>query len=240
MIKIQTTGIFLIFLLLTSIQCCCSDTIASPYKDDYFYYPKSIKPWESVFYVGLSLTRLPSVVVEEEISQSPMLYIGYRLGLPWNLSSYWHFNSNYISNYGNSCLYWSYSLGRHTLAVGGKIAMWFGHLQMDAIHLKSYGWIINPTILYGIEFKDFVLSAEFETQHSRMFTFSEDEYLGTLKYPTAGYAVKFNIEQPLWKKNCVSLSVKFNYAKFYYQSWLTFNTLDEYLFYPEIHFGFIL
>ena len=111
---------------------------------------------------------------------------------------------------------------------------------MDAIHLKSYGWILNPTILYGFEFKDFVLSTEFETQHSRMFTYSEDEFLGTLRDPDAGFAIRFNVEQPLWDNNSVSISIKLNYAKFYSQSWLTYNTVDEYLFYPEIIFGLIL
>jgi len=118
--------------------------------------------------------------------------------------------------------------------------MWFGHLEMEGIRLKSYGWIINPTIYYGYDFQDFLLSCEIESQHSRMFTYSEDEYLGTLKDPAAGIGIKFNLEQPLWNDNCVSISLKLNYSKFYYQSWLAFNTIDEFLFYPELIFGFVL
>ncbi len=227
----------IVIFLALQVKLLSQDSL---YKYDYFYFPKAHKNWDYQFYTGLSVTRLPVVVVEEEISQSPMLNLGFRLAIPWEISFTTHFNTNYISNYSNFCFYKSFNWGRHSLAIGSKVAVWFGHLEMDAIHLKSYGWIINPTIIYGIDFTDFVVSAEFETQHSRMFTSSEDEYLGTLKDPTAGYAIKFNIEQPLWKTNCVSMSVKLNYAKFYYQSWLSFNAVNDYLFYPEIIFGFIL
>lgn len=212
----------------------------SLYKHDYFYHPRAYNNWDYQFYAGLSVTRLPVVVVEEEISQSPMLNLGFRLGLPWDLNYTMHFNSNYIANYSNFCLYKSFDFGRHTFAIGGKAAVWFGHLQMDAIRLKSYGWILNPTILYGYDFEKFMFSVELESQHSRMFTSSDDVTLGTIREPAAGFAIRFNIEQPLWSNHCVSASIKLNYAKFYYQSWLSFNTVNEYLFYPEIHFGFIL
>lgn len=229
---------FVLFVIINYNLDC--NVIETKYKYNYFYFPKEYMKWDYKFFTGVSVSRLPTVVVEEEISQSPMINLGFRIGLPWNISSLWQFNSNYIANYGNTALLWSYTYGRSTLSLGAKFAIWFGHLEMDAIHLKSYGWILNPTIIYGIDFNDFVISADFETQHSKMLTFSEDEYLGAIKEPSAGFAVKLNIEQPLWKDNCISLGIKVNYAKFYYQSWLSFNTIDVYLFYPEIIFGFIL
>lgn len=228
--------LFILFLLKSTLVIA-QDSL---YKYDSFYYPRAFNKWDYMFYTGLSVTRLPVVVVEEEISQSPMLNLGFRLGLPWSINYTMHFNTNYISNYSNFCFYKSIDIGRHTIAFGGKIAVWFGHLQMDAIHLKSYGWIINPTVLYGYDFEKFLLSVEIESQHSRMFTSSDDIFLGTIKEPASGFAIKFNIEQPLWKNHCITTSIKLNYAKFYYQSWLSFNTVNEYLLYPEIHFGFIL
>ena len=69
------------------------------YKYDYFYFPKAYQKWDNKIFIGLSVTRLPVVVVEEEISQSPMLNLGFRLGLPWELNITSHFNTNYISTY---------------------------------------------------------------------------------------------------------------------------------------------
>ena len=92
----------------------------------------------------------------------------------------------------------------------------------------------------GYNFKDFILSMNIETQHSFMLTWSKDASLGKIQTPDAGIGVGFVLEQPLWNNHWVNLGFKVNYAKFYYQSWLSFSTLNEYLLYPEFSFGFNL
>ncbi len=100
--------------------------------------------------------------------------------------------------------------------------------------------MLNPQFTLGFDFGSMFFSTQFETQHHIFWTYAETEFLGKLKRLDGGFAVKFTAEQVLWNDNWISLSLKLNYAKFYYQSWLSYTTVDEYLFYPEFMFGFIL
>lgn len=190
--------------------------------------------------VGLSVSNLPTAVVEEEISYSPMIMSNFRLGLPWDISMNLQFNTNYIANHGSLSFMRSFELFGVDMAAGAKYANWFGHLELDAIRLKSWGFILSPVISAGMDFDKFLVSAEIETQHSIIYTYSEDILLGTVKNPFSGVALKLAIEQPLWNDNWVLLALKLNYSKFYYQSWLSYSTVDEYFLYPEITFGFLL
>lgn len=217
-----------------------ADKVEADSSAKYYYSAKMRQPRGLEYIVGLSVSHLPSIVVEEEISQSPMLMFGAKLGLPYRFDFALSFQSNYIANYGLSELYWNLIDNKFSLSFGAKFAMWFGHLEMDAIHLKSYGGILYPTVKMSYDFDKYIISSELESQHSQMTTSSEDEILGTLREPSAGFAARFTIEQPLWGNQIVALSLKLNYAKFYYQSWLSFTTIDEYLLYPEILFAFEL
>jgi hypothetical protein len=125
------------------------------------------------------------------------------------------------------------------IAVGVNTSYWFGQLYQYVIRLKAFGAIANPYIAGGVHFKDIYLSLKLENQFSIMKTASEDEMLGRSAQPNSAYAVQFIIEQPLWKNNWVALGVKLNYSKFYYQAWLTYTAIDEYLLYPEYSFTFI-
>ena len=73
-----------------------------------------------------------------------------------------------------------------------------------------------------------------------MKTQSEDVLLGEFYRPLSAYCLNFSIEQPLWNDHWVLIQIKLNYAKFFYQSWLAYSTVDEYLLYPQFSFGFIL
>ena len=230
-------------IVIVLFTVCIMDVSAKSDADTsrkYYLSAKILQPWGLEYIVGLSVSHLPSIVVEEEISQSPMLMFGVKLGMPYNFDFALSFQSNYIANYGLSELYWNMIDNKFSLSFGVKFAMWFGHLEMDAIHLKSYGGILYPSIKMSYDFDKYVISSELESQHSQMTTSSEGEILGTLREPSAGFALRLSIEQELWESQIVALSVKINYAKFYYQSWLSFTTIDEYLFYPEILFAFEL
>jgi hypothetical protein len=203
-----------------------------------FFSAKSKPLWNIDYYAGLNLCHLPLVIVEEEISQSPMLCLGARIGLPYRFNFSLGFQSNYIANYGLTELYWSALDSRLNLEIGGKFAIWFGHLEMESIHLKTMGWALYPTIKLGYSFDKATLTADFETQFNRMFTYSEEQYLGRIKNLYSGIGARLTLESPLWNDNVVALSFKMNYTKFFYQAWLSYNTIDEYLLYPEIMFAF--
>lgn len=189
---------------------------------------------------GLSVTRLPYVVVEEEISHLPMIISNFRVGLPYNFSFSAQFNTNYFTNFGSGGLNWSIINNRFSFNLGGRICIWHGQMDLDNINLRAWGLIFNPNIALGYDFKKFLFSLELEAQYSKFSTYTDGVFIGTIDEPKSGFAFKINIEQPLWNDHWIDLSLKLNYTRFYYQSWLTFSTIKEFLFYPEFTIGFIL
>jgi hypothetical protein len=207
---------------------------------DYFFYPKSFEPWELGFHIGLGITRLPEQVVEEEISFSPMPNFDFRMGISQNWSVLLELNANYLSNYGTVGFQRTKSFGNVAYSIGANFSSWFGHLELESIKMKTWGMILSPHFTIGIDFGSMLFSTQFETQHHVIWNYADKEFLGTLRKLDGGFAVRFCAEQPLWNDHWVALSLKLNYAKFYYQSWISYSTVDEYFFYPEFVFGFIL
>lgn len=225
-------------LFFLAISVYGSDSISKP---SFIYYPARLDTWEMMVGIGLSVTSLPIEVVEEEINQSPLLKIDYKLGLPANFSLNAKLFSNYIVNGSSMGFDYAWIDRKFSSNVGFDVTGWFGHLNMDAIQLKARGMIISPYVTTGIKFDNLLLSARIETQISTIWTDDYDEIiLGKVKYPDKGIALHLTVEQPLWNDNWTALGIKLNYTKFYYQSWLSYNTLDEYLFYPEVIFSFVL
>lgn len=226
----------LIFLIFLAGRLYAADSL-NP--DVTYFYPKAYKTWNYNFIAGLSLTKLPMAVVEEEINTSPMPSVGMRLGMPANFSLFADFGSNYISNFGSLGLQWSFLNKRISAGVGVRFTGWWGHLDMEAFRIKSSGLIGAPYAVAGFDLGDFTLTGEFSIENNYIYTTSDDVYLGEWYHPFSNYAFKFGLEQPMWNNNYVLLGIKFNYAKFYYQSWLSFTTFNEYLMYPEFYFSFI-
>lgn len=225
---------------LTIIYSYCNGEETDSISKQFLFYPKAFNCWQAKFIAGISVSNLPTSIVEEEISYSPMLIGNFRLGLPAGISLVLQMNSNYIATHGYLHLFYCFPIGKFNLAAGAKYSNWFGHLELDAIRLKSWGFILSPVISAGIDFDKFLVSAEFESQHSRLYTYSEDILLGIVSKPLAGFALRLAVEQPFWNDNWAILGIKLNYSKFYYQSWLSYSATDEFFLYPEIIFGFIL
>jgi len=205
----------------------------------FIFFPGAYPKWEYKISTGISLTRLPNEIIEEEINTLPTINADFKMGLPLKFMLHSRINTNYISNMLSLAVQKSIFDRRTALAVGINTSYWFGQLYQDVIRLKAYGFIVNPYISCGIHFNDIYLSLKFENQFSIMKTSSEDAMLGRSSQPNSAYAIQFIVEQPLWKNNWVALGVKLNYSKFYYQAWLTYTAIDEYLLYPEYSFTFI-
>lgn len=226
----------LIFLLLFLM----SQYLSAQSNQPYFYYPKSYSPFHYSFVVGMSLTKLPVDLVEDEINTAPMLKFDSKLGVFDRVDFSFLFYSNYIANLGAVGFQWMICDGSLSIAIGEKTSIWFGHLEFDAIELKSMGVVVAPNLSIGYKTDLFTVTTIIESHSSYMKTLSNDILLREFIRPFSAYTVNFVIEQPLWNDNWVALGIKFNYAKFYYQSWLTYSTIDEFFFYPEFTFGFIL
>jgi hypothetical protein len=229
-------NLLFILLFFLQIQVFGQDTIS---KENFIFFPGSYKKWDYKFSTGVSLTRLPNDIIEEEINSLPMLNGDFKMGLPKKFMLHSKINANYISNMFSIGLQKSIIDKKNALAMGINTSFWFGQLYQDVIRLRAIGFVFNPYIIGGIHFKDFYLSLKFENQFSTMKTFSDDAMLGTSRQPNSAYSLQFVIEQPLWNNHWVAMGVKLNYATFNYQSWLTYSAIDKYLLYPEYSFAFI-
>ncbi len=238
--KYSKNIVLLICLMLFCVSVSATDKDPVKSAPDYFNFPKSYDTWQYKFLVGASITKLPTQIVEEEINTSPVVFGDFRLGLPLNFSTDFHFASNYISNIGTLGLQWDWVNSFISLAPGVKGSMWFGHVEMESIRLKSYGMLVTPYISAGVDFGDLMVAASIEMQYSHMFTFSEDSLLAEFDQPKSGLTFRITIEQPFFKDQWVLVGLALHYSTFYYQSWLSYSALKQYLLYPEFYFGFIL
>lgn len=229
---------YLIFILLIfiSIEAMASDSLA---KAPSILYPRQYELWELNYSVGIGVTALPLAIVEDEVNQSPIIRLRGKVGLPIGFSIDLSFFSNYLSNYGELGIEKNIVNDKFSLSGGLSTAGWFGHLNMPAIQLKSRGMNLMPYLSVGYDFDDFQISSRFDTQYSIIWTDDyEEQYLGRRIYDDLGYGLQIAIEQALWGNNRTALGMKVNYAKFYYQSWIAYNTIDQYFFFPEMFFEF--
>ena len=207
---------------------------------DYLFFPRVKPNWTSSYVVGIGVTKLPTPVVEEEINTAPNILANYRLDLPFNFTFDAHLATNYISNLISTGLQFHVLNGGFVFSFGASINAWYGYANFESIKLKSYGFMGKPFVSAGIDFGEMLVTATAELQYGKMYTFSEGKKLAEFNQPNSSYTFKLIIEQPLWKKNCVVLGLGLNYATFYYQSWLSYSAIQEYLLYPEFYFGFII
>ncbi len=208
-------------------------------KNNIIFYPSSFQKWDYKISTGLSITRVPLEITEEEINTLPMINAEFKIGLPKKISVFTKLNTNYISNMISIAFQKNVFEKRAIIGLGLNTSFWFGHLYQEVIRLNANGFILNPYIIGGYKFNNFYISCKLENQFSTMRTFSEDATLAKSSQPNSAYSFQFIVEQPLWNNNWVAIGVKLNYAKFYYQAWLTYTAIDEYLLYPEYSFSFI-
>jgi len=226
-----------LFLLILFLQTVVSQDIVK--SSPFIFYPSAYQKWEYKICTGISLTRLPNQIVEEEINTLPMISADFRMGLPLKLVLHSQINTNYISNKFSLGLQKNIIDGKIALAVGANASLWYGQLHQEVIRLDAFGGILNPYIVGGVRFKDVYLSLKVENQYGIMKTFSEGVSLGKSSQPNSAYSFHFTIEQPLWNNHWVAMGFKLNYAKFNYQSWLTYSAINQFLLYPEYSFKYI-
>lgn len=188
----------------------------------------------------MSVTKLPVEVIEEEQNILPYLLGGVRLDMPVPLALDVQFQSNYLANNGSLGLEWMLQNRSLVTSIGLRTSVWFGHLEMDYFRLKTFGIDMSPSVSAGLDLGDVTLKATGFVRFSYMKTDSDDKLLLEKYTPLSAYGAALTIEQPLWNDHWVALSIGATYAKFTYHSWITYTTLEDYLFYPEATFGFVL
>lgn len=203
----------------------------------FLFFPKSFANGDFQSSLGISVTRLPMQVVEEEISYSPTLNYDFRYGISNNFSLNGSLISNYITNKLQIGSTWSNFYKKLQYCIGIFTSGWYSHLDVDAIKLNTYGITLTPRISVGYNLFNILTTVQLESQHHIFWNYLEKEYLGSTKIFDGGFSMNVITEQPFVGKMNTIIALKFHYVKFHYQSWLAYSVIDEYLFYPEFYFG---
>lgn len=205
---------------------------------EFICFPKALAPWKFVKTVGFTLAYIPKLISEEEINHSPLLDVNMRLGFPYNFSALARVSTIGITNHFLVGGQWSHSIDTFSFALGFDFAYWFGFFRRPDFDVVASGTMDYPFIAFGFDFDDFFVSIKAEAQ---IVTFSEtfvgDASVGGIERELAGFSVTYSLEQPFWKNTYVMQGVRISYTKFFYQSWISFSTIDRYVLYPEFIIG---
>ncbi|MDP2036572.1 MAG: hypothetical protein Q8L04_04260 [Ignavibacteria bacterium] len=211
-----------------------------PNDASYFYEPYPMKKGSSIFQIGGSFSLLPIPLWEQEFT-IPALDIQYKYGLTQNLclvaslSTILHY-----SNLLHSGIQWNVSTERLSFGVANHIGIASGYLSDE---LFDYAWALGaftmPIIRIGYKFNHFSLTLSFVTTYA-FKTYSETHSIEG----KVGSDGEFNdfyctvtMEQPFLKKQHVAIGFSLAYARTHYQSWMLYNTVNEWLFVPEFFFS---
>ncbi len=225
-----------IFFLLFVGRLIAFKTIDSTY----VFFPKSFVTNGFQSSIGISITRLPLQIVEEEINYSPTLNFDCRYSLSESFSLIGSFNSNFITNQINIGSIWSSTYDDFSYYIGAITSGWYSFLNTESIKLNTYGITITPRISVGYNFHNLLASVQLESHHHIFWNYLEKEYLGSTKILDGGFSMNFITEQRFINNLNLVLALRLHYNKFFYQSWVAYSFLDEYLFYPEFYFGILL
>lgn len=204
------------------------------------FFPQSIEPLVFHISIGATLTKLPKEIVEEEIDQLPMLDIHWKFGLPWNFSVIGRASTIYLTNQFSVGIQWSKSFGNLSVGYSNEWGLWYGLMKSNGFDVSSRGFVNHPSVFIGYRFNELLFTSKTEVIIQSQKTWADKQMIGSVDNRFAGLGFSFIIEQPLVKNHNVLFGFKFNYTKFYYQSWLSFATFDEYVLYPELMLGYIL
>ncbi|MCB0747597.1 MAG: hypothetical protein KDC90_09040, partial [Ignavibacteriae bacterium] len=172
---------------------------------------------------------------------APLFSYDVLYGLPVGFSAHGIFSTNWLTFHLSLGPKWSYRYKRAAVAVGYDVAYIYGRLYQFDFNSEIKGWLNYPNITLGIAFHKFTLSFKADaTFITNLEQFNDDIKVGTDKNRIAGLSFGITVEQPLWKKNFVSLAFKANFTRLYYPSWAVFPTWERYNFIPEVVIGLVL
>ena len=208
----------------------------------YFYEPYPQDVGSSILQLGGSFTLLPTSVVEDEYP-SPAIDLQYKRGIFNNFSAVGSFSTNYFTNLLHIGIQWNTNEDNFSIGIANHLGGFGGHISIDGQFddNAAYAFYYLPILRLGYRFERFSISM------SWAFSYIFKSVSKVSDFRTRGPEKTINdifctlaVEQPFLKITHISIGLSLTYSRTPYQSWLLFNTIDEYLFVPEFFFGFQL
>lgn len=208
----------------------------------YFYEPYPQNVGTSILQLGGSFTLLPTSVVENEFP-TPAVDLQYKRGIFKNISLIGSLSTNYFTNLIHIGLQWNMNEEKFSFGFANHFGGFIGQISIEGQfdNNSAYAIYYLPIIRFGYRHDDFAVSMSWAAS----YIFKSVSRVGDLK--ARGPGMTWNdifctiaVEQPFLKNTYLSIGLSLTYSRSPYQSWLLFNTIDEYLFVPEFFFGFQL
>ncbi|MCL5991180.1 MAG: hypothetical protein M1419_03650 [Bacteroidetes bacterium] len=225
------------FLIIISNSFLYSQEIDGKY--DFTFYPKPIPEFSLKSSIGVTVGKLPKFIVDDQINQIPMLFFYGRFGLPLNISANAGINTNVLTNHFSAGASWHFDIGKLSFSIGDNMAFWYGFAYFDYFNSKIYGWINYPSVAIGFNFGELRATLKNEAAYMLHLTKSIGNIaVQTQKDRVINISSSLILEQPLWDENIFALGIKFNYTRYFYQSWLAYTTNQVWLIIPEFMVGY--
>ncbi len=204
-------------------------------------FPEPISQGNFYSSLGISVTVVPRLIVEEGVLQLPMLDLRARYGLSDNIFISGRANLVYLTNQLSLGAGWAHSFGNISLSIADNFAYWFGFADFQGFNSTAMGLTNFPSVTIGIVLDDLHISLGGEA----LFTISQHTYFGSASVGRVnpefvGYAVTASIEEELWRKNYFLFGLRFQYSLPMYQTWLAFSTSYRWTLFPELFIGYEL
>lgn len=225
----------------SELNCPESDTIyQKDYKSGpYFYEPFPLIPGNSIFQIGGSFTLLPITVVENEYP-IPALDLQYKYGLIKNISLIGSLSTNYFSNLLHAGLQWNTNYSNFSIGLASHLGGFVGFITSEGQFEdnSAYAIFLMPILRFGLRTEEFSASMSFVAA----YILRSVNKVSDLKAPGPtntwnDFYCTIAIEQPMFKKTLFSFGLSLAFARTPYQSWLLYNTIDQYQFVPEFFFA---
>jgi hypothetical protein len=194
----------------------------------------------SFWQVGASVSLVPYAEAEQEIPM-PGLDVQYKRGIWNNVSFVGSFSTSYFSNLFHAGLQWNGNLGRFSLGFANHVGFAYGFMKRENLfdNVKAYGLFYMPVLRLGYRQDEFSVSTSFVIS----YIFKSNSYVNDVQASVGpqnsinDYYCTFVVEQPFLRNLQLSIGLSIGYARTPYQSWMLYNTVDEWLFVPEFFFA---
>ncbi len=235
---------YLVFFFLLTF---CTPRIQAQEKKDTFditmssmRFPHQYKKWGFQIAAGLSLVKPPMDLLENAI-QAPLVNIHMTFGLPWRFSLEADVTTIIVSNQFALGPRIGYGHRNFYVNLGWDVAFVYGQMKQAGFNNTAKVWINYPNLSIGYKLKKmaFTLKGEVVILADVSMQSGENDVVRTKNFFNGG-TIAFYIEQRLWKNHVFIIGLKDNYEKFYWPTWMLFNTFNRFYHIPELSFSWIL
>lgn len=235
----------------TSTSCLhdnySNDSVTPSFNEDstqtrrkYFYEPYPLRPGVQIFQIGGSFSLLPLPIAEQEIPY-PAIDVQYKRGLIKNLSWVGSLSTNIYTNLFHTGLQWNFNSERFSFGLADHFGFAYGFMKAEGLfeNVDAYAFYNMPVMRFGYGFNDFSISLSF----SFTYVFKSSSFINGMKASIGpensinDFYFTLAVEQPFLQNTLLSIGFSLTYSRTPWQSWMLYNTLDEWLFVPEFFFA---